>query len=165
MFTEISTLLKEGEMLSMNIRKNGSIMIVVVLPRVENVKDPAAEQLIPLNLKGNDFLIGEVFFIPIAILNKTEGAFRDIILSFFQVFYRAHHFPKKEDLYDYEVIVDYYMEERHEYDNDPERWNFIAAKRRFASPKKGLVPEFPALSPPFAVCAACAAVFAVFIVP
>jgi PRTRC genetic system protein E len=53
MFTEISTLLKEGEMLSMNIRKNGSEMIVVVLPKVENVKDPAVEQLIPLNLKGS----------------------------------------------------------------------------------------------------------------
>jgi hypothetical protein len=76
---------------------------------------------------GNDFLIGEVFFIPIAILNRTEGAFRDIVLSFFQVFYRAHHFPRKEDLYDYEVIVDCYMEEWHEYDNDPERWNFIEA--------------------------------------
>jgi PRTRC genetic system protein E len=52
MFTEISRLLKEGEMLSLNIRKNGDTMIVVVLPKVENVKDPAAEQLIPLNLKG-----------------------------------------------------------------------------------------------------------------
>jgi PRTRC genetic system protein E len=52
MFTEISKLLKEGEMLSLNIRKNGNTMIVVVLPKVENVEDPAAEQLIPLNLKG-----------------------------------------------------------------------------------------------------------------
>jgi PRTRC genetic system protein E len=52
MFTEISRLLKEGEMLSLNIRKNGNTMVVVVLPKVENVKDPAAEQLIPLNLKG-----------------------------------------------------------------------------------------------------------------
>ena len=52
MFTEISKLLKEGEMLSLNIRKNGDgTMLVVVLPRIENVKDPAAEQLIPLNLK------------------------------------------------------------------------------------------------------------------
>jgi len=52
MFTEISNLLKEGEMLSMNIRKSGNEMNVIVLPRVENVKDPAAKQLIPLNLKG-----------------------------------------------------------------------------------------------------------------
>ncbi|GHT54448.1 hypothetical protein FACS189451_11770 [Bacteroidia bacterium] len=54
MFTEISQLLREGEMLSLNIRKNGNrTMVVVVLPRVENVKDPAVEQLIPLNLKGS----------------------------------------------------------------------------------------------------------------
>jgi PRTRC genetic system protein E len=52
MFTEISNLLKEGEMLSLNIRKSGNELIVIVLPRVENVKDPAAEQLIPLNLRG-----------------------------------------------------------------------------------------------------------------
>jgi len=52
MFTEISKILKEGEMLSLNIRRSGNEMIVIVLPRVENVKDPAAEQLIPLNLKG-----------------------------------------------------------------------------------------------------------------
>jgi len=39
-------------MLSMNIKKSGNEMVVVVLPRVENINDPAAEQLIPLNLKG-----------------------------------------------------------------------------------------------------------------
>ncbi|GHU59974.1 hypothetical protein FACS189411_17300 [Bacteroidia bacterium] len=50
MFTEISSLLKEGEMLSLNIRKgSGGTMVVVVLPGVGNIKDPAAEQLIPLN--------------------------------------------------------------------------------------------------------------------
>ena len=53
MFTEIFNLLKEGEMLSMNIRKSGSEMVVIVLPQVKDVKDPAAEQLIPLNLKGS----------------------------------------------------------------------------------------------------------------
>jgi PRTRC genetic system protein E len=53
MFTEISNLLKEGEMLCMNIRKSGREMLVVVLPKVTGVTDPAAEQLIPLNLKGS----------------------------------------------------------------------------------------------------------------
>jgi len=53
MFTEIFNLLKEGEMLRMNIRKSGNEMIVIVLPYIENVKDSAAEQLIPLNLKGS----------------------------------------------------------------------------------------------------------------
>ncbi|GHV52174.1 hypothetical protein FACS1894181_15030 [Bacteroidia bacterium] len=41
-------------MLSLNIRKgSGGTMVVVVLPGVGNIKDPAAEQLIPLNLKGS----------------------------------------------------------------------------------------------------------------
>jgi len=52
MFTEISNILKEGEILQINIRKSGNELVVIVLPRLENVKDPAAEQLIPLNLKG-----------------------------------------------------------------------------------------------------------------
>jgi PRTRC genetic system protein E len=53
MFTEISTLLKEGEMLRINIMKTGETLVVTVLPKSGEVKDPAAEQLIPLNLKGS----------------------------------------------------------------------------------------------------------------
>ena len=48
-------------MLSLNIRKSGNEMIVIVLPRVENVKDPAADQLIPLNLKGSPQELDEGF--------------------------------------------------------------------------------------------------------
>ena len=53
MFTEISNLLKEGEMLYINIIKKGKNLIVTVLPKSGEVKDPAAECLIPLNLKGS----------------------------------------------------------------------------------------------------------------
>jgi PRTRC genetic system protein E len=53
MFTEISNLLKEGEMLRMNIFKTGQSLVVTLLPKSAEVKDPAAEQLIPLNLKGS----------------------------------------------------------------------------------------------------------------
>ena len=53
MFTKISNLLKDGEMLRINIMKTGETLVVTVLPKLEEVKDPAAEQLIPLNLKGN----------------------------------------------------------------------------------------------------------------
>ena len=53
MFTEISNLLKEGEMLRINIMKTGKTLTVTVLPKSAEIKDPAAEQLIPLNLKGN----------------------------------------------------------------------------------------------------------------
>lgn len=67
---------------------------------------------------GDDFLCGEVFFIPIEILNRTEGMFRDILLGFFQLFHQAHHFPAKEDLYDYEMIMENYFEEWCELDDD-----------------------------------------------
>jgi PRTRC genetic system protein E len=53
MFTEISNLLKEGEMLYINIMKSGNNLVVAVLPKSGEVKDPAAECLIPLNLKGS----------------------------------------------------------------------------------------------------------------
>jgi PRTRC genetic system protein E len=53
MFTEISNLLKGGEMLRINILKTGETLVVTVLPQSGKVKDPAAEQLIPLNLKGS----------------------------------------------------------------------------------------------------------------
>ena len=53
MFTEISTLLNAGEMLCINIMKTGESLVVTVLPKLKEVKDPAAEQLIPLNLKGS----------------------------------------------------------------------------------------------------------------
>ena len=53
MFTEISNFLKEGEMLYINIMKAGENLIVSVLPKSGDVKDPAAECLIPLNLKGS----------------------------------------------------------------------------------------------------------------
>ena len=79
---------------------------------------------------GDDFLIGEVFFIPIEILNKTEGMFRDILLSFFQLFHSAYHFPKKEDLYDYEMIVDGYFDEWYiPEENDTELQDFLKAYR------------------------------------
>ena len=78
---------------------------------------------------GDHFLTSEVFFIPIQILNRTEGAFRDILLSFFQHFCMVHHFPKKENLYDYEVIMDSYMEEWYETDNDPKLREFLTAYR------------------------------------
>jgi len=53
MFTAISNLLKEGEMLYINIVKTGENLTVTVLPRSGEVKDPAADCLIPLNLKGS----------------------------------------------------------------------------------------------------------------
>jgi hypothetical protein len=76
---------------------------------------------------GNDFLIGEVFFIPIEILNKTKGAFSDILLSFFQLFQQMHQLAWKEHLYDYEMIVDGYLEEWYEQDDDPKLRNFLEA--------------------------------------
>jgi len=80
---------------------------------------------------GYDFLISEVFFIPIEILNKTEGMFRDILLSFFQHFHQAYHFTKKENFYDYEMIVDFYFEEWNEieHEDDTELRNFLKAYR------------------------------------
>ena len=53
MFTEISNLLQSGEMLCINMMKTGETLVVTVLPKSGEVKDPAAEQLIPLNLKGS----------------------------------------------------------------------------------------------------------------
>jgi PRTRC genetic system protein E len=61
MFTEIFNLLKDGEMLRINIMKTGENMTVVVLPRSKEVKDPAAEQLIPINLKGSPQELDEGF--------------------------------------------------------------------------------------------------------
>jgi hypothetical protein len=75
---------------------------------------------------GTDFLIGEVFFIPIGILDRTEGRLRDILLAFFQLFRQAHGFPAKDDLFDYEMIVEEY-ETWQDPDDDPERWNYIQA--------------------------------------
>ncbi|GAB6010061.1 PRTRC system protein E [Dysgonomonas reticulitermitis] len=40
-------------MLLLNIMKTGEALVVTVLPKSPEVKDPAAEQLIPLNLKGS----------------------------------------------------------------------------------------------------------------
>lgn len=60
---------------------------------------------------GYDYLIGEVFYIPIEILDNAEGIFREILLSFFQHFRHTHRFSKKEFFYDYEVIADCYLEE------------------------------------------------------
>lgn len=40
-------------MLRMNIMKAGEDLVVTVLPKSTEVRDPAAEQLIPLNLKGS----------------------------------------------------------------------------------------------------------------
>ncbi|GAB6010063.1 hypothetical protein [Dysgonomonas reticulitermitis] len=79
---------------------------------------------------GYDFLMGEVFFIPIQILDKTGGVFRDILLLFFQLFQQTHHFPKKKDLYDYEMIVDSYLEEWRGQDIDPEARDFLAAYQK-----------------------------------
>jgi hypothetical protein len=75
---------------------------------------------------GEDYLQWEVFFIPIDILNKTEGRFRDILLAFFQLFRQAHRLPAKEDMYDYEMIVDCY-EDCYEPDEDPARAECIKA--------------------------------------
>jgi hypothetical protein len=78
---------------------------------------------------GNDFLTGEVFFIPIEILNRTGGKIRDIILTFFQLFQQMHKLEKKEDLYDYEMIVDGYLDGWYENDNDPQIEAFLKAYR------------------------------------
>jgi PRTRC genetic system protein E len=61
MFTEISNLLKDGEMLCVNIMRTGETLTVTVLPKSAEVKDPAAEQLIPLNLKGSPQELDEGF--------------------------------------------------------------------------------------------------------
>jgi hypothetical protein len=74
---------------------------------------------------GADFLINEVFFIPIQLLNRTEGVFRDIFLTFFQHFQQMHRFPKKNELYDYEIIVVCYFEEWYGQDDDPEVREFL----------------------------------------
>jgi len=80
MFTEISNLLKEGEMLSLNIRKSGNEMIVIVLPRVENVKDPAADRLIPLNLKGSPQELDEGFIEAIkSPVTKSTGLLTNMV--------------------------------------------------------------------------------------
>ena len=80
MFTEISNLLKEGEMLSLNIRKSGNEMIVIVLPRVEDVKDPAADRLIPLNLKGSPQELDEGFIEAIkSPVTKSTGLLTNMV--------------------------------------------------------------------------------------
>jgi len=80
-------------------------------------------------LFGGDFLVGEVFFIPINILNRTEGIFRDILLTFFGHFHHAHRFPQKKDLYEYKMIVDSYFEEWCECDDDQKLRDFLEAYR------------------------------------
>ena len=52
MFTTLANLLKEGEILYITIMKTGETLTVTVLPKSGEIKDPAAEYLIPLNLKG-----------------------------------------------------------------------------------------------------------------
>jgi len=79
---------------------------------------------------GDDFLKGEVFFIPIIILNRTEGVFRDILLTFFQHFQQAYHLPRKETMYDHEVIVDCFFDEWYEHDDDSELRDFLEAYRK-----------------------------------
>jgi hypothetical protein len=76
---------------------------------------------------GNDFLISEVFFIPLKVLNTTEGTFRDVILTFFQLFQQMHKLAWKKYLYDYEMIVDGYLDEWYEQDDDPKLRNFLKA--------------------------------------
>jgi PRTRC genetic system protein E len=67
MFTEVSKLLHEGETLFINIRKTGDQLVVIVLPQSENVKDPAKDNLIPLNLKGSPEELDEKF---IAVISE-----------------------------------------------------------------------------------------------
>ena len=81
-------------------------------------------------LFGEDFLVGEVFFIPIKVLNLTEGILRDILLAFFQHFQQAYHLPRKENMYDYEMIVDSYFEGWYECDDDPELRDFLESYRK-----------------------------------
>lgn len=78
---------------------------------------------------GDDFLTGEVFFIPIQLLNRTEGALRDILLSFFQLFGQMHQLKQKEYLYDYRMIVDGDLEEWCGQDCETEVRDFLAAYR------------------------------------
>ncbi|GHV52182.1 hypothetical protein FACS1894181_15050 [Bacteroidia bacterium] len=78
---------------------------------------------------GDDFLVGEAFFIPIQILEKTEGTIRDILLPFFQLFRQMHRFARKEHLYDYEMTVDGYLEEWCEQDSEPGLRDFLKAYR------------------------------------
>lgn len=61
MLTEIYNLLKNSEILRINIMKTGEGMVITVLPQSKEVKDPAAEQLIPLNLKGSPHELDEGF--------------------------------------------------------------------------------------------------------
>jgi PRTRC genetic system protein E len=66
MFTELSNLLNESEMLCINIMKVGDKLVVVVLPQAGNVKDPAKNNLIPLNLKGSPEELDENFIMVIS---------------------------------------------------------------------------------------------------
>ena len=78
---------------------------------------------------GYDFLIGEVFFIPLGILNRIEGALRDIILTFFRYLQHSLHLPRKEDLFDYEMIVDLYEEGYYSDEDERETSDFLKAYR------------------------------------
>ena len=79
MFTEISNLLKEGEMLRINIMRTGETLTVTVLPKSAEVKDPAAEQLIPLNLKGNPQELDAGFIEAIKLpVTKSTGLMTNI---------------------------------------------------------------------------------------
>ena len=79
---------------------------------------------------GGDFLVEEAFFIPIVLLNRTEGEFRDIFLTFFRHLQQSLKLPRKEVMYDYEMIVDCYFEEWFEYDDDPGRLEFLEAYKK-----------------------------------
>lgn len=80
-------------------------------------------------LFGNDFLLGEVFFIPIEILNRTEGDFRDIVLTFFQLFRQMHALMRKEHQYDYEMIVEGYLDSWYDREENPEVQTLLEAYR------------------------------------
>jgi hypothetical protein len=77
---------------------------------------------------GDDFLLHEVFFIPVEILNRTEGTFRDILLCFFQHFQKTYRLPKKETMFDYEMIVENF-EEFTDRDEEMQQWDFLNAYR------------------------------------
>jgi len=80
---------------------------------------------------GEDFLLREVFYIPVILLNRTEGIFRDILLTFLQHLHYRYKLPQKENVYDYEMIVDCYFEEWNGHDEeDPEQLNFLEAYRK-----------------------------------
>ena len=69
---------------------------------------------------SGDFLIGEVFFIPIKILRGIEGTFREIVLSFFQYLFHTHRFQKKENSYDYDMIMNCHFDEWNRTDDEDE---------------------------------------------